>query len=381
MTPRRRLHRRMNFYPRPPRGGRHDYDDLLAYCKQFLSTPSARRATSESAPLRTTFRFLSTPSARRATITRLLQILDRLYFYPRPPRGGRRLCISFWNRFGYFYPRPPRGGRRLTSKSGAGSTTISIHALREEGDEDAEAYRTRLSIFLSTPSARRATAATKGGGQAMLFLSTPSARRATAGCAGTVQRGAISIHALREEGDRVSGRRRTRLRTISIHALREEGDTRKASNISSTSYFYPRPPRGGRRSCAACGRISSVFLSTPSARRATSKTLRRERSFRFLSTPSARRATIRSYQATLGQQISIHALREEGDCDSRVQFGPQLISIHALREEGDMFLDEFDHIIKISIHALREEGDNVSAAAGNALTLFLSTPSARRATG
>ena len=34
------------------------------------------------------------------------------------------------------------------------------------------------------------------------------------------------------------------------------------------------------------------------------------------------------------------------------------ISIHALREEGDlMFLDEFDHIIKISIHALREEGD------------------------
>ena len=59
----------------------------------------------------------------------------------------------------------------------------------------------------------------------------------------------------------------------------------------------------------------------------------------------------------------------------------QNISIHALREEGDMFLDEFDHIIKefqstpsarrtthaadcreqlreISIHALREEDDS-----------------------
>ena len=80
-----------------------------------------------------------------------------------------------------------------------------------------------------------------------------------------------------------------------------------------------------------------------------------------------------------------------------------VISIHALREEGDMFLDEFDHIIKISIHALREEGDlrirrgkrsggNISIHAlreegDNSYKdssihtyLFLSTPSARRAT-
>ena len=45
-----------------------------------------------------------------------------------------------------------------------------------------------------------------------------------------------------------------------------------------------------------------------------------------------------------------------------------------------MFLDEFDHIIKISIHALREEGDQKSATNHSRRILFLSTPSARRAT-
>ena len=33
----------------------------------------------------------------------------------------------------------------------------------------------------------------------------------------------------------------------------------------------------------------------------------------FLSTPSARRATTQQHEHAAGQQISIHALREEGD--------------------------------------------------------------------
>ena len=79
-------------------------------------------------------------------------------------------------------------------------------------------------------------------------------------------------------------------------------------------------------------------------------------------------------------QISIHALREEGDfCPLRwasipgnfyprpprggrpalagVLVGVVLISIHALREEGDgvhFYKDDYQFI---SIHALREEGD------------------------
>ena len=82
----------------------------------------------------------------------------------------------------------------------------------------------KLFVFLSTPSARRATKVQLTSHKQHQFLSTPSARRATgaSGCehhncsgflstpsarratcydmAGVVQR-PISIHALREEGD------------------------------------------------------------------------------------------------------------------------------------------------------------------------------------
>ena len=56
-----------------------------------------------------------------------------------------------------------------------------------------------------------------------LFLSTPSARRATCSTSSHHQRQGISIHALREEGDEV----------ILNHCW-------------FYHYFYPRPPRGGR---------------------------------------------------------------------------------------------------------------------------------------
>ena len=55
--------------------------------------------------------------------------------------------------------------------------------------------------------------------------------------------------------------------------------------------FYPRPPRGGRLTYALIGSAFTVFLSTPSARRATYVKHFRFRNTTFLSTPSARRAT------------------------------------------------------------------------------------------
>ena len=59
--------RQKNFYPRPLRGGR-----LLRACNEmdafeFLSTPSARRATARRSRRAARVTFLSTPSARRAT--------------------------------------------------------------------------------------------------------------------------------------------------------------------------------------------------------------------------------------------------------------------------------------------------------------------------
>ena len=127
-----------------------------------------------------------------------------LYFYPRPPRGGR-LGAHSANACAIcdFYPRPPRGGRLFSVFLGVNPIKISIHALREEGDSSSTVWTTPASYFyprpprggrpddvlvefrdgskfLSTPSARRAT--TRGRhrrGRPDPFLSTPSARRAT----------------------------------------------------------------------------------------------------------------------------------------------------------------------------------------------------------
>ena len=56
---------------------------------------------------------------------------------------------------------------------------------------------------------------------------------------------------------------------------------------------------------------------------------------RFLSTPSARRATTVCVFIVVGIVISIHALREEGDRYTRTVTQSSRISIHALRKEGD----------------------------------------------
>ena len=101
----------------------------------------------------------------------------------------------------------------------------------------------------------------------------------------------ISIHALREEGDPGCGVVRCGIREISIHALREEGDFTGNEVVRDSRYFYPRPPRGGRPSPGTVCLYAVIFLSTPSARRATYE-------LKLLGIDTV---------------ISIHALREEGD--------------------------------------------------------------------
>ena len=125
---------------------------------------------------------------------------------------------------------------------------------------------------------------------------------------------------------------------------------------------------------------------------------------KFLSTPSARRATLTSFFSFFDLLlISIHALREEGDGILGVLNPHKYISIHALREEGDaarcccaaaqqhfyprpprggrlMVTLLLAVVNEISIHALREEGDRYFSPMPFDMILFLSTPSARRAT-
>ena len=146
---------------------------------RFLSTPSARRATDEQFVLLLShgisihalreegdpglvrhhpYDHISIHALREeGDIAIIVEVIFEPDFYPRPPRGGRRRARPTRLEVIYFYPRPPRGGRLL-------STLLSM----------------RIASFLSTPSARRATCF--GSNHPNLLL--------------------ISIHALREEGDR-----------------------------------------------------------------------------------------------------------------------------------------------------------------------------------
>ena len=123
----------------------------------------------------------------------------------------------------------------------------------------------------------------------------------------------ISIHALREEGD-VIRPGVAPCSQISIHALREEGDGAVAAQVVPGLDFYPRPPRGGRLYAAAAQIYQAIFLSTPSARRATGvHALGGRHKANFYPRPprGGRRHIWKAKEAC--DIISIHALREEGD--------------------------------------------------------------------
>ena len=79
----------------------------------------------------------------------------------------------------------------------------------------------------------------------------------------------ISTHALHEEGDMLSSQEDSRLTEISTHALHEEGDAGPGGAQHDGQYFYPRPPRGGRRRGPSRRETPPRFLPTPSTRRAT----------------------------------------------------------------------------------------------------------------
>ena len=128
--------RRTHFYPRPPGGGRHDRHTVRALLT-LISIHALRVEGDLCCPkalahLRAAF--LSTPSGWRATKTAISVPKIGANFYPRPPGGGRpgaKVAISY---NGQFLSTP--SGWRATWLQGVFKTdwTISIHALRVEGD-------------------------------------------------------------------------------------------------------------------------------------------------------------------------------------------------------------------------------------------------------
>ena len=146
---------------------------------------------------------------------------------------------------------------------------------------------------------------------------------------------------------------------ISTHALREEGDKIALVRFALSFYFYPRPPRGGRRQKFTSKGWKRLFLPTPSARRATSGYSRVLISRPFLPTPSARRATRPSrWTRSSGSYFYPRPPRGGRRTHQTRRDHNHTISTHALREEGDTTsLTHRQLYCKISTHALREEGD------------------------
>ena len=153
-----RLLRQRNFYPRPPRGGRlcgDDYasapymisthalreeGDVVADIYEVDATVISTHALREEGDRRSSGRaqpgqisthalreegdkswprfngylkpFLPTPSARRATLILRFEKGIQIYFYPRPPRGGRQLIETGILAEAEFLPTP--SARRAT---------------------------------------------------------------------------------------------------------------------------------------------------------------------------------------------------------------------------------------------------------------------------
>ena len=214
----------------------------------------------------------------------------------------------------------------------------------------------------------------------------------------------ISIHALREEGDSVHSAKGWTTSKFQSTPSARRATIGIGRVVTFFTNFNPRPPRGERQLQSMPRARSTGFQSTPSARRATDASCNGVWLVLFQSTPSVGRATGQAQDPGIRQAISIRNLHMEGDyrqadClrrgihdfnprpprggrlfDVMTQQGTVEISIHALREEGDgrageplRLLDNFNprpprgerrHFRRghrersaISIHALREESD------------------------
>ena len=170
-------------------------------------------------------RFLSTPSGWRATLVPRADRRRRGHFYPRPPGGGRHsilITTPRWKR--NFYPRPPGGGRLSTS------TPI---------------WRS-LYFYPRPPGGGRRVPFRPRPGRTDFYPRPPGGgRRIVNSLMWTdVQ---ISIHALRVEGDKTCGELPSCTGSFLSTPSGWRATFLSGGSKVSISYFYPRPPGGGRQ--------------------------------------------------------------------------------------------------------------------------------------
>ncbi len=235
-------------------------------------------------------------------------------FNPRPPWGGRRFQRQNPAQAFYFNPRPPWGGRHFCR-------------VRQK----------QLTAFQSTPSVGRATLQSANITKSPKFQSTPSVGRAT--------KIRIYFHS------HVA---------ISIHALRGEGDPRGGLYGHVNCDFNPRPPWGGRRHVVNHTVAFFHFNPRPPwGGRRSVVTIRKGAVYDFNPRPPWGGRLDSWERPDLEDYISIHALRGEGDAIPIRKSGVESIYFNPRPPWGGRLI------------------------LGNALTLkiiFQSTPSVGRAT-
>ena len=169
--------------------------------------------------------------------------------------------------------------------------------------------------------------------------------------------------------------------SISIHALREEGDGRGSGSVQKKTNFYPRPPRGGRPSetLSPVAMHSYVYPRPPRGGRRGRQQALKLTSYFYPRPPRGGRPSCSSRAAgasyfyprpprggrpslcgcfTSTTIISIHALREEGDVALLLSIGVFVIFLSTpSARRATLHYPLSLHFAYISIHALREEGD------------------------
>ena len=130
-------------------------------------------------------------------------------------------------------------------------------------------------------------------------------------------------------------------------------------SASSSRYFNPRPPRGGRPYKDEKSLMKMVIS---------------------IHAPREGGDVVLCFHQECGVCISIHAPREGGDVCVEQTNVPESISIHAPREGGDVRFPPDGTGADISIHAPREGGDVYIPPITAACRVFQSTPPARGAT-
>ena len=166
---------------------------------QFQSTPSLRKVTRVTFPVRKFHLFQSTPSLRKVTLIKFKHII-RLVFQSTPSL------------------------RKVTIYSDLLEVVsiISIHTFLAEGDPLTSTSYVRRDIFQSTPSLRKVTLRLLRRQQILtVFQSTPSLRKVT--CESDVK---------------------SENRYISIHTFLAEGDHARRAKQVELTYFNPHLPCG-----------------------------------------------------------------------------------------------------------------------------------------